>query len=733
MAHLYLDSEIANVQYAYSFKKVVSGYSGNCIKVRRSSDNTTSDIGFSGNELDESALTTFLAGSTGYIDTWYDQNSAVNLVQATTADQPELVQIDGVWTAYFDGSRASAMLENGATLTTNTNSSLHVVWKKDVTNTTAYGGLQWGSSDQQLKPRDEANGGENLQFQTLGDAVVATSSLWSDNSWRQHQLQFHNGTVTLFEHTSLIRTASLTSPNMAHFYVGGNNTDECDAYFTEVVWFDDVTDEATLWQVTKNNYQTSCMEYENFIFFHGDSISSGIYPTSGNEWMEVAHKSLGTERWHTYGQGGLTAASAVATFPYYYRFGLEEYMNPTSKSRVAVIFLGTNDIASGAAFGTTVYNSVVELARSYKDVGFGAVIALTMLPRTETGVVSRVHATERATFNTLLKANTTDFDLVVDLSTNPNLEDETNSTYFQADEIHLTTAGAAEIASTYQAALTAAGFNFSGHAVERDITFVVQGDQIDAKRSFAGKTGSPLGTKASVTTDEPGLNGVSTIDLGASTTYQPISYVGGHNTPSCAPRSLLLRAKFPSYAANGALFFVGGNAGQNTEVNTFCAYINTSKEILFRAGNDLGQQTSRTSAAVSALGTTNFHDLLFMWTGNDLLYGMEVWVDGKNYLRSNSAYSMNSYYTNLVGYDERARNASTMIMLGTDYQLYTSRMFIDEAVFFEGFIDPFNVPLADGSIGPLNGNSRTEYVDFTELDGLALTGGKKKISTGTLG
>jgi hypothetical protein len=45
---------------AYSLRKVKASYSGNCIDVRRSSDDTTSSIGFSGNELDTTALEAFV-------------------------------------------------------------------------------------------------------------------------------------------------------------------------------------------------------------------------------------------------------------------------------------------------------------------------------------------------------------------------------------------------------------------------------------------------------------------------------------------------------------------------------------------------------------------------------------------------------------------------------------------------------------------------------------------------
>ena len=60
---------------ALSVRKLSTSYMGNCLRVQRSSDNTTQDIGFdlSGN-LDESALTTFCSGTDGYVIKWYDQS-----------------------------------------------------------------------------------------------------------------------------------------------------------------------------------------------------------------------------------------------------------------------------------------------------------------------------------------------------------------------------------------------------------------------------------------------------------------------------------------------------------------------------------------------------------------------------------------------------------------------------------------------------------------------------------
>ena len=76
---------------AYSLRKLSSS-STNAIEVRRSSDNTTQDIGFVGEDLDTSALTTFTGAGEGYISKWYDQSGNSNdAIQSTTSAQPLIV------------------------------------------------------------------------------------------------------------------------------------------------------------------------------------------------------------------------------------------------------------------------------------------------------------------------------------------------------------------------------------------------------------------------------------------------------------------------------------------------------------------------------------------------------------------------------------------------------------------------------------------------------------------
>lgn len=78
-------------QRAYSMRRLRTAYAGAAIRVRRSSDNTEQDIGFSGNALDTSALLAFAGSGSAFIRTFYDQMGNANWEQTTQANQPRIV------------------------------------------------------------------------------------------------------------------------------------------------------------------------------------------------------------------------------------------------------------------------------------------------------------------------------------------------------------------------------------------------------------------------------------------------------------------------------------------------------------------------------------------------------------------------------------------------------------------------------------------------------------------
>lgn len=93
VAQSYLLDTYSGAAAAYSLRKLSSTYTGNAIRVRRSSDNTEQNIGFDGSgNLDTTALTTFVGGGNGFVTTWYDQSGNLNnAIQSTAANQPKIV------------------------------------------------------------------------------------------------------------------------------------------------------------------------------------------------------------------------------------------------------------------------------------------------------------------------------------------------------------------------------------------------------------------------------------------------------------------------------------------------------------------------------------------------------------------------------------------------------------------------------------------------------------------
>ena len=92
-----------NAAAAYSLRLLRTTYTGSAIRVRRASDNTEQNIGFTAfGGLDTSSLTSFCSGTNGFVTTWYDQSgNGYNATQTTAANQPQIV------------SSGSVILENG--------------------------------------------------------------------------------------------------------------------------------------------------------------------------------------------------------------------------------------------------------------------------------------------------------------------------------------------------------------------------------------------------------------------------------------------------------------------------------------------------------------------------------------------------------------------------------------------------------------------------------------------
>jgi hypothetical protein len=95
--------EFTGAAAAYSVRKLSGTYSGDALRVRRSSDDAEQDIGFNGsNELDTAALLAFVGtggSDNGFVSKWYDQSGNTrDVIQADASEQPKIVSAGSVVT-----------------------------------------------------------------------------------------------------------------------------------------------------------------------------------------------------------------------------------------------------------------------------------------------------------------------------------------------------------------------------------------------------------------------------------------------------------------------------------------------------------------------------------------------------------------------------------------------------------------------------------------------------------
>lgn len=118
-------------EYAYSLRKL-SSTATKAIRVRRNSDNAEQDIGFNGDDIDESAITSFVGSNSGYVAKIYDQNGSGKDLSLGTSTNQGLVVSAGTLLKKnskvridFGGTRQ--IRYTSALLNTSTNSMFNVV------------------------------------------------------------------------------------------------------------------------------------------------------------------------------------------------------------------------------------------------------------------------------------------------------------------------------------------------------------------------------------------------------------------------------------------------------------------------------------------------------------------------------------------------------------------------------------------------------------------------------
>jgi len=175
---------------AYSLRQLSSTYSGNAIKVRRSSDNAEQDIAFVNNELDTASLETFAGAGDAFVTTWYDQSgSGYDATQTSASAQPKIVSSgstileNGKAAVEFVGTNNQLRANSLASYFSGTNEFLSnaMVWKtKSSASLAAFWGLGSSSSSQPLRWFGVDSGSSILRLDERDDSGTLTTTTGGD-------------------------------------------------------------------------------------------------------------------------------------------------------------------------------------------------------------------------------------------------------------------------------------------------------------------------------------------------------------------------------------------------------------------------------------------------------------------------------------------------------------------------------------------------------------------------
>lgn len=241
---------------AYSLRKLRSAYSGNAIRVRRSSDNIEQDIGFVGNDLDMSSLTTFCGSGNGFVAKWYDQSGNTNdASQTTAANQAQIVSSGSIVTDPVSGKISTLWTNDSYSLASSiTMTQLH--FKLSVLNRTASGTRIYGLGANATLPRIGAWDASNAITSAYGTGTATHSaSNTSTGKLMMTVLRDSSNNVKCWLNNTSLTTGTSSGTSNPITYFGAYSTVSTVGYKQEeVYWASDQESNRTGIETNANTY-----------------------------------------------------------------------------------------------------------------------------------------------------------------------------------------------------------------------------------------------------------------------------------------------------------------------------------------------------------------------------------------------------------------------------------------------------------------------------------------------
>lgn len=427
----------------------VDGYTGDCCTVRRASDAATANIGFGADyAIDEAAMITHQDVSNLTYTQFNDQSgNGLHPAQATVNNQPSYfdyrkrrgnVGASTLGTRWFDFPAGLSIDRQNCTII-----SVHAAQVSLPTN--AVFQLGTGTTNR-LAYNNFSNGnsgvrgsGAHLPSGIVEPTQPIVVTVTGSASATRVRINGVNGT----------ETAADTSVSMAGGFWGkagdASTAFQGNMYFIGI--YPRVLDESEIADAEARLYAkaTAWANAGKNALFDGGSIVEGV----GGEGLSISEcweRDYATEqvRIRNIGKAGDAAADRLSQI----NNNLLRFVNYSSRYNTVFMNMGSNDLL-GATTAADAYASVIQYIERAKSMGC-RIVASTIAARDG----DATYQTKRTDFNNLLIADMGEADYL--LRADLTFTDPTNTTWYDADEVHFTRVGYAKWAEILDPNLSAA-------------------------------------------------------------------------------------------------------------------------------------------------------------------------------------------------------------------------------------------------------------------------------------
>jgi lysophospholipase L1-like esterase len=454
---------VTGATMAYSTTRLATAYTGAALRVRRSSDNTEMDIGFNtAGKLNPTTLSNFCGTGDGFVSTWYDQSgNGLHVTAPSNSLQPKIVssgiiqQANGFASLRFDGSWLKRA--TGFPSTAWTKVILHKPLDVGVPNnifsaTSSLGHIIFTDNTINWKPMVE--GQIFSEFKGYSIAGKTEVLVQDYNSASKTLNLYRNGVKTISQTGSNTYTGNVTygfgAYNGNYFYRGD---------VLGIIAYPVVLSAGQIKNITNAMLAMAALSARTFVF-DGDSLTEG--GVTGSSALSYPYQfgnllSLPCTTLYNDGTGGQTllqmdtsAASTSSTATE--AAGIDSLSYLSGARKTLVVWGGSNDFPAGASVTTTYQRLKTYLANRKASGLWHDVVVLTAIPRVSiTSTLFQYNDAIRAGWNngTGELATTYGVTHLCDLQQLAMFNadaDTSNTTYYNADQIHLTATGNQQVA-----------------------------------------------------------------------------------------------------------------------------------------------------------------------------------------------------------------------------------------------------------------------------------------------